>query len=125
MLQLRLTDEVMKNLVRILFSPCNRFNSQEWDAIVIKTGKIDQPEGRALRDYIKDIIQKVSKALDISFVDGKGIEFSITRVFIATNEESTDKAKKPIRAKIEGSEIFIEKKTLVNPFNRLKLHKIN
>ncbi len=106
-------DEFGKDIV---FSHRNKFKTLEWDAIVVKTGKINQPEGRALRSYIKEIIEKGSEALDVPFKDERGIKFPITRVFIATNEEITDKAKKSIRAKIKGSVFFIEKKTILNLF---------
>ncbi|MFX1257495.1 MAG: hypothetical protein ACFFAN_06535 [Promethearchaeota archaeon] len=106
-------DEFGKDIV---FFHRNKFHKKEWDAIVVKTGKIDQPEGRNLRGYIKEIIQKGSDALDIPFRDEKGIKFPITRVFVATNEKITIKAKESIRAKIEGSIFFIEKSTLMNLF---------
>jgi len=106
-------DEFGKDIV---FSHRNKFQKQEWDAIVVKTGKIDQPEGRELRNDIKEIIQKGLEALDIPFEDEKGNEYSITRVYIATNEKFTVKAKKSIRAKFEGRVFFIEKKTLLNLF---------
>ena len=50
-----------------MFSHRNKLGSPEWDAIVVKKGKIDQPEGRDIRNYIKDIIQKGSEALEIPF----------------------------------------------------------
>lgn len=100
----------------IVFSYRNKFRSIEYDAIVVKTGKIDQPEGRDIHNYIKDIIRKGSDALEIPFIDEKGIPFPITRVFIATNEGITDDAKTSIRAKIEGNVFFIEKDTLLSLF---------
>ncbi len=98
----------------IVFSHRNKFRSQEWNAIVVKTGKIDQPKGRKLYNYIEEIIDKGSEALRIPFKDEKGIEFPITRVFVATNEWIGDDAKLTISAKIKGSVFFIEKKTLLN-----------
>ncbi len=99
----------------IIFSHRNVFKHQEWDAIVVKTGKIDQPEGRGeIRKYIQDIIDKGSEAFDIPYEDEKGRKFQITRVFIATNDKITDFAKQSIRAKIEGNIFFIEKDTLLD-----------
>lgn len=82
----------------------------------MKTGKINQPQGRALWKYISEIIEKGSDALKIPFEDEKGIPFPITRVFIATNDKITVDAKKSIRKEIDGSVFFIEKKTLLNLF---------
>ena len=98
----------------IIFSHRNVFKHQEWDTIVVKTGKIDQAEGREDYKYIKDIISKGSEALDIPYEDEKGRKFQITRVFIATNDKITDPAKQTIRAKIEGKIFFIEKDTLLD-----------
>ena len=98
----------------IVFSHRNMFKHQEWDAIVVKIGKIDQAEGREDRRYIKDIINKGSEAFNIPFEDEKGRKFQITRVFIATNDKITDPAKISIRTQIEGRVFFIEKDTLLD-----------
>lgn len=98
----------------IVFSHRNMFKHQEWDAIVVKKGKIDQVEGRKDRRYIKDIISKGSEAFLIPYEDEKGRKFQITRVFIATNDKITDPAKISIRTQIEGRVFFIEKDTLLD-----------
>ena len=98
----------------IVFSHRNMFKHQEWDAIVVKTGKIDQPEGREIRKYIKEIINQGLEALYMPYEDEKGRKFEITRVFIATNDKITDPAKRSISAQIEGKVFFIEKNTLLN-----------
>ncbi len=97
----------------IIFSHRNKFGHLEWSAIVVKKGKIQQKESESIHKYVEEIIDQGSLALDIEYEDEKGIEFPITRVFIATNEEITDPAKKVIIRKIKGSVFFIERQTLL------------
>ncbi len=98
----------------IVFSNLNMFGSREWNAIVVKIGKIRAEEGRELFGYVKKIIDQGIDALETEFVDDKGSKFPITRVFIAANDTITDSAKESIRKKIEGQVFFIEKETLLN-----------
>lgn len=100
----------------IVFSDINKFKLLEWNAMIVKIGKIHQPEGRILYKYIDDIIKKGSDALDIPYEDEKGYRFKITKVFLATNDEITDDAKRSLRKKIEGSIFFVEKDTLMHLF---------
>ncbi len=97
----------------IVFSHRNKFGHLEWSAIVVKKGKIQQKESESIHKYIEKIIDQGSLALDIEYEDEKGVEFPITRVFVATNEEITDPAKKVILRNIKGSVFFIERKTLL------------
>ena len=97
----------------IVFSHRNKFGHLEWSAIVVKKGKIQQKESESIHKYIEKIIDQGSLALDIEYEDEKGVEFPITRVFVATNEEITDPAKKVILRKIKGSVFFIERQTLL------------
>jgi len=97
----------------IVFSHRNKFGHLEWSAIVVKKGKIQQKESENIHKYIEKIIDQGSLAIDIEYEDEKGVEFPITRVFVATNEEITDPAKKVILRNIKGSVFFIERKTLL------------
>ena len=98
----------------IVFSHRNKFGHLEWSAIVVKKGKIQQKGRESIHKYVQEIIDQGSLALEIEYEDEKGIEFPITRVFVATNEEITDPAKKVIVRKIKGSVFFIEKQTLLD-----------
>ena len=98
----------------IVFSHRNKFGHLEWSAIVVKKGKIQQKESESIHKYVEEIIDQGTLALDIEYESEKGIEFPITRVFVATNEEITDPAKKVIIRKIKGSVFFIERQTLLD-----------
>lgn len=100
----------------IIFSFRNKFNQTEWNAIVVKTGKIDQSIGRKINQKVVKIIDQGSEALEIPYKDEKGSEFKITRVFIATNEYITDKAKKTIVRDLGGQVFFIDKQILLSLF---------
>ena len=98
----------------IVFSHRNKFGHLEWSAFVVKKGKIQQKESESIHKYVEEIINQGSFALEIEYEDEKGIEFPITRVFVATNEEITDSAKTVIIRNIKGSVFFIEKQTLLD-----------
>lgn len=104
-------DEFGKDIV---FSYRNKFNQIEWNAIVVKTGKIDQSIGRKINRKVEEIIDQGSEALEIPYKNEKGSNFKITRVFIATNEYITDKAKSTIIRDLGGHVFFIDKNILLN-----------
>lgn len=106
-------DEFGKDIV---FSFRNEFNQIEWNAIVVKIGKIDQSIGRKINQKLVKIIDQGSEALEIPYKNEKGSEFKITRVFIATNEYITDKAKKTIIRDLGGQVFFIDKQILLSLF---------
>jgi len=82
----------------------------------VKTGKIDQSIGRKINQKVEKIIDQGSEALEIPYKNEKGSDFKITRVFIATNEYITDKAKKTIIRDLGGQVFFIDKQILLNLF---------
>lgn len=98
----------------IVFSHVNKFGSREWNAVVVKIGKIPAAEGMELYGYVKKIIDQGMDALETEYEDDKGSKFPITRVFIAVNDIITDPARKSIRKKMEGKVFFIDKDTLLN-----------
>jgi len=104
-------DEFGKDIV---FSYRNKFNQTEWNAIVVKIGKIDQSIGRKINRKVEEIIEQGSEALEIPYKNEKGSDFKITRVFIATNEYITDKAKSTIIRDLGGHVFFIDKNILLN-----------
>ena len=104
-------DEFGKDIV---FSYRNKFNQIEYNAIVVKTGKIDQAIGRKTYRKVEEIIDQGSEALEIPYKNDKGSNFKITRVFIATNEYITDKAKSTIIRDLGGHVFFIDKNILLN-----------
>ncbi len=107
----RAHDEQGKDIV---FPNVNKFGSREWNAVIVKIGKIRAEEGRELYRYVRKIIDQGMDALETEYEDDKGSKFSITRIFIAVNETITDSAKKAIRKKMEGQVFFIDKETLLN-----------
>ncbi len=98
----------------IVFSCRNKFNQTEWNAIVVKTGKIDQSTGRKINKKVEEIIDQGSEALKIPYQNEKGSNFKITRIFIATNEHITDNAKNTIIRDLGGHVFFIDKQILLN-----------
>lgn len=98
----------------IVFSNINKFGSREWNAIVVKIGKIRAEEGRELYSYVKKIIDQGIDALETEYEDEKGSKFLITRVFIAVNDIITDAAKESIRKRMEGQVFFIDRGILLN-----------
>ncbi len=97
----------------IVFSHVNKFGSREWNAFVVKIGKIRAEEGRELYGYVKKIIDQGMDALETEYEDDKGSKFPITRVFIVANDTITDPAKKSIRKKMKSQVFFIDKETLL------------
>lgn len=100
----------------IVFSNRNRFRLLEWNAIVVKKGKINTDEAREMTKKFETIINQFKEAFEEPYRNDSGSKHRITRVFIATNEKITTRAKKRILNELKGQVFFIEKKTLMNLF---------